>query len=420
MQDNYRIGVDAGTSALKAALLDGDGNTIATAEQQVELKRQDSKVEMDAIDYRDALFQLLKDVAGEFAGRVSGIAISGAAGSTLMLDDNDNPSEIISWLDTRTVGNAPECLAGLTSDELRRRTGWPCVDSFPLAHIGWWKENRPQQLIDAKWLGICTDYLLYCLCGRHAMDFSTATTMHLVSQRNMAYCQDYIDRLGIRVGQLSRLVAPGTFLGTLTNAASQATGINKDARVCAGAFDHPSAARGCHIEKEGELLLSCGTSWVAFTPVADRDWIIGHRLLCDPFLSHENGPYGAMFSIQGIGQKVEKLVTEHISSSGDKYRLFNELAENAGDCDDALDMLSAEVPKLPKERLARAIMNGCAKLFAESLAKLELPTKIERVVLAGGPAKSRIWPGIIEKYTGFGIEVTDSFTGARGAASLIS
>ena len=244
--------------------------------------------------------------------------------------------------------------------------------------------------------------------------------MHLVDQRSRAYCQDYIDRLGIRVGQLSRLVAPGTFLGTLTDAASQATGINKDARVCAGAFDHPSAARGCHIEKEGELLLSCGTSWVAFTPVADRDWIIGHRLLCDPFLSHENGPYGAMFSIQGIGQNVERLVTEHISSDGDKYRLFNELAEKAGDCDDALDMLSAEVPKLPKERLARAIMNGCAKLFAESLAKLELPTKIERVVLAGGPAKSRIWPGIIEKYTGFGIEVTDSFTGARGAASLIS
>lgn len=420
MNGKYHIGIDAGTSAFKAALLDEAGNTLATGEKQLELQRQGNRVEMDAIAYRDALFELLAKVAGPYAANIAGIAISGAAGSTLMLDKDDKPSEIISWLDERSIGHVPECLSGISKTDLRQITGWPCLDSFPLAHISWWKANKATQINGAKWIGLCTDYLLFALCGKHAMDYSTATTMHLVEQEKRSYHQNFIDRLGIKREQLSPLVAPGTCIGEITDQAASATGIAKGARIYAGAFDHPSAARGCNITKEGEMLLSCGTSWVAFVPVADRNWIIQHNLLCDPFLTQEGGPYGAMFSIQGLGQTVEKLVTEHISSDASvKYRLFNELAQAAGDdCDDEIDMLSDTVPALPKERLARAIMNGCAKLFAQSLARLALPVQTRRVVLAGGPAKSPVWPAIIKKYTKFDIEVTDSFTGARGAAKF--
>ena len=420
MHGKYRIGIDAGTSAFKAALIDEAGNTLSTGEKQLELVRQGSRVEMDAISYRNALYELLGNLACNHANDIAGIAISGAAGSTLMLDKNGKPTEIISWLDRRWEGQIPECLNGIGEAELRQRTGWPCLTSFPLAHIAWWKINKPEQLNSARWLGLCTDYLIFSLCGKNAMDFSTATTMHLVDQRSRAYCQDYIDRLGIRNEQLSPLLPSGSQVGELTSEASQATGIAKGTKVYTGAFDHPSAARGCGIAKEGEMLLSCGTSWVAFVPIADRDWIVRHRLLCDPFLSMEGGPYGAMFSIEGIGQRIDRLVTENFSyGTDDKYSLFNQLAAAAGDaCSDEIDILADEIPALPKERLARAIMNGCASLFAKHLAKLELPVKTRRVVLAGGPAKSRIWPGIIAKYTGFDIEVTDSFTGARGAATL--
>ena len=418
MDRRYRIGIDAGTSAFKAALIDEAGNTLATAEKQLVLLRQGSRVEMDAIAYRNALFELLAKVVGNYADRIAGIAISGAAGSTLMLDKDNRPSEIISWLDTRWEGRIPECLAGIGELDLRKLTGWPCLKSFPLTHIAWWKINKPAQLGSARWIGLCTDYLIFSLCGRNAMDFSTATTMHLVDQKGRAYSQELIGRLGIRREQLSPLMPSGTCVGALTDEASRATGIARGTRVFTGAFDHPSAARGCGILREDEMLLSCGTSWVAFVPVADRDWIISHRLLCDPFLSTEGGPYGAMFSIEGLGQKIDRLVTEHFSNGAeDKYSLFNRLAAEAGDgCADEVDMLADTVPDLPRERLARAIMKGCAALFASHLAKLELPVRTRRVVLAGGPAKSPVWPGIIRKCTQFDIEVTDSFTGARGAA----
>ena len=146
MERKYRIGIDAGTSALKAAIIDRDGKTVATGEQKLELLRQGVRVEMDAIKFRDALFGLLARVAAPYAQEIIGIAISGAAGSTLMLDGAGKPSEIISWLDERTIGNVPKCLSGISNMDLRRCTGWPCLDCFPLAHIAWWQANQGERI----------------------------------------------------------------------------------------------------------------------------------------------------------------------------------------------------------------------------------------------------------------------------------
>ncbi len=417
----YYIGVDSGTSAFKAVLLSHSGETVASAEVAVELLKDGNKVEMSAIDYRDAFFEAVRQVADGHSADVKAIAVSGAAGSTLYLDANDKPSSIISWTDGRTMGAKIPELAGLASDELRRVTGWPCVDSFPLAHIAWLRENKPAELDAASWVGLCTDYLVYCLCGRHVMDLSTATTSHLVDQMQRKYCDDYVKRLGLRSGQLSELVNTGTIIAQILPETAKVCNVSPKTMVIAGSFDHPSAARGCGVHHEGEMLLSCGTSWVAFFPVNRRDWIIEHKLLCDPFESHLGGSYGAMFSIACLGQTVDNYVRKLIApGSKEPYAVFNRLAEECGDTDDIMDM-KAPVPAtapMPPQRLARAVMNGTAKLFADSVRKLEMPHPITKVILAGGPAKSPVWPDIIRKYTGFNLEVTDSLTGARGAARL--
>ena len=253
------------------------------------------------------------------------------------------------------------------------------------------------------------------------MDFSTATTMHLVDQVNRCYFNDYVKRLGLRADQLSELVTTGTIIAQILPETAKKCNVSPKTMVVAGSFDHPSAARGCGVHHEGEMLLSCGTSWVAFFPVNSRDWIVSHKLLCDPFESHLGGSYGAMFSIACLGQTVDGYVRNLIApQSDDPYGVFNRLAEECGDTDETVDML-APVPAtapLPPKLLARAVMNGTAKIFAEAVKRLDMPHPITKVFLAGGPAKSPVWPAIIRKYTGFDMEVTDSFTGARGAARL--
>ena len=417
----YYIGVDSGTSAFKAVLLSHAGETVASSEVPVELLRDGNKVEMSAHAYRDAFFEAVRRVAEGHSADVKAIAVSGAAGSTLFLDGDGNPSPIISWTDGRTKGAKLPELDGLTADKVRQMTGWPCVDSFPLAHIAWLRENMPSELDKASWVGLCTDYLAFCLCGRHVMDLSTATTMHIVDQVQRKYCEDYIGRLGLRGEQLSELVTTGTIIAQILPETAKACNVSPRTMVIAGSFDHPSAARGCGVHHEGEMLLSCGTSWVAFFPVNSRDWIVSHKLLCDPFESHLGGSYGAMFSIACLGQTVDSYVRNLIApDSKEPYAVFNRLAVECGDTEEQVDM-KAPVPAtapMPPLRLARAVMNGTAKLFADAVRKLEMPHPITKVFLAGGPAKSPVWPEIIRKYTGFNLEVTDSFTGARGAARL--
>ena len=417
----YYIGVDSGTSAFKAVLLSHSGETVASAETPVAMTRNGSMVEMSPCAYRDAFYEAVRQVAKGHCDDIKAIAVSGAAGSTLYMDADGKPSTIISWTDARTRGMELPPLKGLTSAKMREVTGWPCVDSFPLAHIAWLRQNKPEELDKASWIGLCTDYLVHCLCGRHVMDLSTATTMHVVDQMRRDYCDDFLARVGVRREQLSALVSTGTIIAQVLPETAKLCGISPKTMVIAGSFDHPSAARGCGVHHEGEMLLSCGTSWVAFFPVNSREWIVSHNLLCDPFESHLGGSYGAMFSIACLGQTVDDYVRNLVApNSAEPYKDFNRLAAEAGDTDDCIDML-APVPAsapLPHARLARAVMNGTAKLFADSVARLDMPHSIYKVYLAGGPAKSPVWPDIIRKFTGYNLEVTDSLTGARGAARL--
>lgn len=417
------LGMDIGTSAMKTAVIDQAGNTISTSETPVNnILLPENMVEIDAIEYRNAMFHGIRSASAGIENRIASITISGAAGSALTMDENNTPSNIISWLDRRSAGKLPKCLAGLTSQEVRSITGWPCLESFPLAQLAWLRENAPQRLDTASWAGLCTDYLQFCLCGRHCLDFSTGTTLHLIDQAKRCYHQDFLHRLGLRSEQLSPLLDSGTLVGHLTPEAAKVCGLPEGTAITAGAFDHPSAARGCGVHEEGELLMSCGTSWVAFFPMASREWILAQpHLLCDPFESRKGGCFGAMFSIESLGRKIDNYVRNLIAPGEiQPFDVFNDMAAEAGDIPDFVD-LSQPVPEqcpMPPKLLSRAVMNGAAKMFSEVLHKLNTTWHFTKAVLAGGPAKSPVWPDIIRQYSGVDIRVTDSFSGAKGAASL--
>lgn len=414
------LGLDLGTSAFKAALVNADGGTVATFETAVEnIRSEGGRVEIDPEQYCETMYRCIRGVCGGFGGRVVSVTLSGAAGSSLAVGSDGRAGRIISWLDRRCGEVVPTPLEGLTPEAVRAVTGWPCVTSFPLAQLAWMRQHEPERLDGALWLGLCTDWLQACLCGRHCLDFSTGTTLHLIEQSERRYHTDYLRRLGIRENQLSRLVDSGTTVGALTHEAAARSGLREGTAVVAGAFDHPSAASGCGVREEGQLLLSCGTSWVAFFPVRTREWIVSRRLLCDPFESASGGCWGAMFSIESLGGKVERYVREQIApGTTAPFQRFNQLAAECR-TDERVDMREPCHPvSLPPPRLARAVMNGTAALFAEALRTLVPPVPFKCAVLAGGPAKSPVWPDIIRAYTGLDITVTDSFTGARGAAAL--
>jgi sugar (pentulose or hexulose) kinase len=280
-----------------------------------------------------------------------------------------------------------------------------------------------------------TDWLLYRLCGRWGMDPSTATTFYLCNQKTGAWHRPYLELLGIHERQLSALAPSGKALGGLTAQAARDTGLPRDALVVLGCFDHPGAARGTGVLEPGDLLLSCGTSWVGFYPSSDRGAAVARKHLVDPFLS-PGGPWGCMFALTAISVTIEKYIDHFLLAPGEeparKYEIFNELAARvppgAGGLRvdlyrswfDFLKEVRNPLDGHPREHLARALMEGVAFIVRRRLEELEHDGIADRrLVMVGGPAESPVWPRIVAEVLGHELLLLHGqHAGAVGAAML--
>jgi xylulokinase len=420
----YLIGLDLGTSSIKGVLMDEDGNVCNVTAKQIEcLNSQDGWVESDPEVHRKNVFEVIRELTEHAPAPISALAMAAASGNSLLTSADGTPlTNIINWMDRRSVNCLPESLKGLAAESVRQITGWPCVDIFPLAQLGWLKENKSELYTQASRYCMNTDWLLFQLTGNWVMDHSTATTFHLQDQITKCYHQPFLDRLNITEEKLSRLVPSGVAVGRLTDKAAEATGLSVETEVISGCFDHPAAARAVGVLEPGKLMLSCGTSWVGFFPELERQNIINAELLCDPFLESKGGPWGAIFSVPYIGQTIDQYVREIIApNEPDPYGVFNESATAvSGTGELEIDLREpAHTPAASREQISRAVMESAARLLNEKIVELSAcDIEFDKAVIVGGPSHSPVWIDIIKNITGLELSVGDAYCGAKGAAML--
>lgn len=419
------LGLDLGTSAIKGVLVDQQGRVLAEAGADTVFHHpHEGFVEVDPHEHYEHVCGVLRSLAEAAPGPVAALAMAAAAGNTLLTDSAGAPlTPIINWMDGRAQQQPPQALAGLTEAEVRQVTGWPCRDSFPLAHLAWLREQRPEVYRAAGHYAMDTDWLLYRLTGQWVMDHSTATTQHLQDQVAGTRYAPFLQRLNLPPEKLSPLAAVGAPVGPLTPGASRDTGLAATTLVVTGCFDHPAAARAMGVLAPGELMLSCGTSWVGFTPVRDRAKVLAAQMLCDPFLSGPGGPWGGMFSVPHIGPTIDWYI-DHLIAPGetDRLRVFNETAAAApaGACGLVIDLREPPQPLTADRTLiSRAVMESAVRLLSDKLLALgDHGLKFARAVMVGGPSASALWTGLLAAATGLQITVGGRSAGARGAALL--
>ena len=421
------IGLDLGTSAIKGVLMAADGRILRTASRHMVYDHPyPEHVECEAQQHWIETAALIRELAEAAPQPVRAIALSGASGNTLLADAAGNPlTPIINWMDNRAVGADLPALRGLTPEAVRRVVGWPCNDIFPLAHLAWLRARDPGLLDAAAHACMNTDWLLFRLTGQWVMDYSTATTFHLQDQVGRCWHRPFLDRLGLRKPQLSRLAGSGVAVGLLTPEAAAATGLTTETLAVTGAFDHPSAARAVGITRPGQLMLSCGTSWVGLLPWPDRDALIEAALLCDPFLSDADGPWAGMFSVPAIGPVIDAYVASLSAPGTDrraKLERFDTLAAaaSAGAEGLVIDLTAPFRPvDAPPALVARAVMEGAARALLAPLDRLRARGfAFQQAVMVGGPGNSPVWPGIVASITGLDLTVGTAHAGAAGAALL--
>lgn len=383
------IGLDLGTSAVKGVLVGDDGELLARAKRPVDfLHPRPGFVEIAPEAHWQSVHALICELAAQSPAPVAALSMAAASGNTLLLNADGTPrTNIISWLDARDDWCPPD------SWKVHEVVGWPGIPSFPLAHLHWLQQHQPATLKGAL-VGMNNDYLAWRLCGRRALDHSSATPFYLQDQRTFTYHRPFLDAFGIAEHQLPDLLPSGTRIGTL-HPELCAPGLTPATAVVSGSFDHPAAARALDVTQAGDLLVSCGTSWVGFYPVPERRVIAGE--LADPFLSQSGGPWGSIFSVPQIGLRIEAWIREHYGASADRYARCN------------ADALAGDSPA--RRMMLETIQTFMTKLGSRSPARL---------VMAGGPAEGAAWPVLLARQLGIPVAVSafHQDAGAVGAARI--
>lgn len=435
MKSDYLIGLDVGTSSVKGVLLSTDGTLVASARRKFKyLTPHPNHVESRPEDHYESFCKVVRELAGAVpdGGRVGAISMAAASGNTLMLDAENRPlTNIVSWLDTRYREDPGAILEKLGMQDLYATVGWPWGGTFPLAHLLWFKGNEPKAFEQAGMYAMSNDYLYFRLTGKWGIDPSTATTSYLQIQAEQTWNSALLEKIGIPEEKLSKIRPSGSVLGNLTAEAAEETGLSTDAVAVLGAFDHPCAARGAGVLDPGEMLLSCGSSWVGFYPIPGRSLGVAQKLLLDPFLS-PTGPWAVMHSIPKVGVAIERYMDSLGGGGGgsNPVMLFDKNAAKVGPGAGGLflspqkdidELLNQGVGSQNTDgEIARAIMEGVAFEVRKFITHLRSSSiGCDSIVMVGGPSESPIWPSILAAVTGYEVTTGGGQTaGATGAAVL--
>lgn len=430
MDEKYLIGLDLGTSSVKGVLMSAKGAVIAKEKAPTSyITAEGGVVEFDT----EAFYLLIAGVIHRLVNAlpvgtaVAGLSMVTASGNTVLLDDANKPlTNAISWMDTRARDEAQTVFKELLNTaDIHAITGWPFINMFPIVHLAWLKCHQPELLQSAAKICMSTDFINFKLCGEWGIDSSTATTSYLQEQKSGEWYPPYLEKLGIPADKLPPIKESGTILGRIARQAAEETGLPVGTPVVLGSFDHPGAARGSGVFDAGQLLLSCGTSWVGFYPFKDRDLAVNQCLLIDPFLRKE-GLWGVMLSLKAISNYIEQYLCRYISDSPEKYKEFDSLAASAPIGANGLLINTMqydepdELDRRPKADIARAVMEGTAYLLRMRIEQLQKAgMRVASINMVGGPSETFPWPQIIADVLGRRVTIVNgSCAGAVGAAVL--
>ena len=268
---DYLIGTDIGTSGTKTVLMDLRGNLIAQelvtydlltprplwAEQWPEVWLSAAKRSIRRTVER----------AGVPANRVRGLCISGLyGGSGVPLDREMRPVRpCIIWMDRRAEEESRWVREHIPEKRLRRITHNGTDPYYGYLKQLWIKRHEPENWEKIKLFLPPNAYVIYCLTGEVAIDYSSAGNLGGVfDMERRAWSEEMLEALGIPRSMMpERLVASSEVVGPLRAEAARELGLPAGMPVCAGGVDCGVAAFGLGVFEPGEYVAAVGTSMCA-------------------------------------------------------------------------------------------------------------------------------------------------------------
>jgi sugar (pentulose or hexulose) kinase len=251
------LGIDVGTSACKAAVVDAGGAERAHGQAPTPWQRVPTGAEADPWALLDAALEAARAaLAAAPEGRVRGIGVTGMAETGVLLDARGAPlAPAIAWHDARGGDEARALGEDLGGERFVRTTGLPVSALCTAPKLRWLVEHRPEVRAARRWRNV-GEWVVRGLGGDDVAELSLSSRTGLLDLAAKAPFADALAWTGLRDDLLPETVLAGTAAGRAGDALPGAAG----AVLTVAGHDHLAAGVGVGVVASGDVLDSCGTA----------------------------------------------------------------------------------------------------------------------------------------------------------------
>lgn len=439
----YSLGVDIGTSGIRAVIMDARQRILAQAQKALSPAQSYYSVHLQISGYEQnpmhwwtvfeaVILQLKKELhsqSGLSLNAITSLAIDGTSGTVLLADKSGTPcSDALMYNDQRAVQEAKEITryAPDNTAAIGATSG--------LAKIVWLYTNSHCRN------SVCyalnqSDWISGKLIGNYRLsDHNNALKMGYDAQQHgwPEWLIHFLERLKVPVSILPRVFLPGQPLGSITPELAQRFGFSPSLKICAGTTDSTAAIIASGAKEPGEAITSLGST------------LVMKVISKQPVFAHQSGvysqPYGDLWLVGGASNSGGEVLKQYFCP-GEISELTQALNTRIADGNFAMldlgyyplssagerfpvqdpDFQPVLIPRPEQEiDFFQAILEGMADI--ETMAYkhlLELDAPYPKLVKSiGGGAFNKAWRFIREQKLGVPVILTEQQQAAAGSAIL--
>ena len=425
------LGIDLGTTAVKTAVFDYEGQLISSATIEYSLiTEQTNFVEAPCNIYMNSIKQGLESISATGGVNTRDIKIVGfsAQGETLFfLDKNGKPlRNAIVWLDSRAGKQAEEMRARFGNSLCYKITGQVSFEAcWPATKVLWVRENERDVFLQTKHILLIEDYIIYLMTGRYVAEGSLLSSTLYWDITTKKYWQDMLSFIGISEDLLPEVMESGQLVGTVIKEMADYLAISADAIIATGCLDQAAGAIGVGNIRPGIFSENIGAALAVCVPTAgltyDPNGLMPVHYFAVPgtYMMHT-------FTTGGMALKwfrdsfAQPELNMEAATGLDSYYLLDKIAANAPPgCDGLLTLphlSGAMAPdvnlnakgvfygftlKHTRAHFIRSIMESLGYIICRNIEVLEqMGLRVDQIRSLGGGSKSDLWNQITADITG--------------------
>jgi xylulokinase len=443
--DALFLGLDVGTSGVKAILVARDGAVVASAVTPLAMRTpHPGWAEQDPDDWWDATVDAIRALRAERPdAEVAGIGISGQMHSSVFLDGAGQVIRpALLWCDGRTT----EQCAWITrraggEDRLRAWVRNPALEGFTLPKVLWLRENEPAAYGRLATVLLAKDFIRHRLTGALATEPSDASGTLMYDPAGGRWSDEILGAVGVPRALLPEVGGSAEVLGRVTADAARLTGLAEGTPVVGGGADNACGAAGVGVVTPGEAVASWGTSGTVLAPTAEP--LVDPGLRAHTFAHVVPGTWyvmGVVLSAAGAFNWYHQQLARELDGSADARRALDAEADSVPAGAEGVTFL----PYLQGERtphrdaaargafvglslahtrahLSRAVLEGVCFAMRDSVAILrELGLSPRSLLLTGGGAKSPFLRRLQAEVYGLPVQTVNREEGPAYGAALLA